>query len=61
MIFKKLVIKKPTRFGSGKFMTVCVHENDYRVTNADNIMDIDKTIDLLKSAESLLTSVQPVA
>ena len=59
--FNNLVIKKPTRFGSGKFMTVCVHENDYRITNADNIIDIDKTIDLLKSAESLLTSVQPVA
>jgi hypothetical protein len=58
---KNLSIIKPTRFGSGKYMTVCISPNDYRVTKADNRIDILKTIELLKSAESLLTSTQVVA
>ena len=55
-----LAIEKPSRFGSGKYMTVCINKNDYRVANTDNRIDIDRTVTLLKSAESLLTSVQPV-
>lgn len=57
---KNLTVKKPARFGSGKYMTVCINKNDYRVSKADNRIDIEKTIKLLKSAESLLTSVQAV-
>jgi len=55
---KDLIIKKPPRFGSGEYMTVCINQEDYRVTKEDNRIDIFKTIELLKSAESLLTSVQ---
>jgi hypothetical protein len=57
---KGLTIEKPHRFGSGKYMTVCINKDDYRVTKANNRIDIGKTIELLKSAESLLTSVQTV-
>lgn len=53
-----LTIIKPPKFGSGRHMTVCINKNDYRVTKSDNTMDINKTIERLKSAESLLTSVQ---
>ncbi|WP_077341742.1 PD-(D/E)XK nuclease family protein [Pseudocolwellia agarivorans] len=56
-----LSIIKPPRFGSGKYMTVCINQEDYRVTKSDSRIDILKTIELLKSAESLLTSVQTVA
>lgn len=58
--FSELSIQKPTRFGSGKFMTVCVNKDDYRVTDAENKIDFEKTVKLLKSAESLLTLSQSV-
>ncbi len=53
-----LVIEKPNRFGSGNYMTVCVLNQDFRVSNEHNILDIKETIQLLKSAENLLASVQ---
>lgn len=59
--FSELAIKKPARFGSGTYMTVCVNRDDYRITDADNKIDFQKTVKLLKSAESLLSSVQTVA
>jgi GNAT superfamily N-acetyltransferase len=50
-------VKKPSRFGNGQYMTVCIYEGDYRKTNGDNVIDITSTVKLLKKAESLLESV----
>jgi hypothetical protein len=53
----ELSLKKPGRFGNGQYMTVCIYDGDYRVTNDDNVIDITGTVTLLKKAESLLESV----
>ncbi|PCJ18479.1 MAG: hypothetical protein COB04_07160 [Gammaproteobacteria bacterium] len=48
---------KPVRFGNGRSMTVCVLDGDYRAVT-DGVVDVDKTIITLRSAEKLLKSVQ---
>lgn len=50
-------VKKPSRFGSGQHMTVCIYDGDYRITNNNNVIDISSTVKLLRKAESLLKSV----
>lgn len=55
-----LNLVKPTRFGNGRYMTVCVFNGEYREVK-DGIIDMDKTIDLLKKAESLLKLVDEIA
>jgi predicted CopG family antitoxin len=51
-----LNLVKPSRFGIGKSMTVCVFAGEYRKTK-DGIIDLDKTIMQLKEAEKLLKSL----
>ncbi len=53
-----LVLDKPSRFGFGKTMTVCIHKGDYRVVGAENKIDMEKTLALLKSAEQALAAAQ---
>lgn len=55
-----LNLVKPSRFGSGKYMTVCIFDGEYRATK-DGVIDMDKTIDLFKKAEKLLTCVHEIA
>jgi len=50
-----LNIIKPPRFGSGSFMTVCIHEDDYRISSEDNLIKINETVQRLKDAEKILT------
>ena len=52
----KLPVKKPSRFGNGQYMTVCIYDGDYRITNDDNVIDIASTVKLLKNLEFLLES-----
>ena len=52
-----LDLAKPFRFGNGETMTVCLLNGDYRVTK-NGIIDMDKTVEVLKKAEKLLGSVQ---
>ena len=54
-----LDLVKPTRFGNGETMTVCLLNGDYRVTK-NGIIDMDKTVEVLKKAEKLLESIQEV-
>ena len=53
----EMPVKKPSRFGNDQYMTVCVYDGAYRITNEDNLIDITSTVKLLKKAESLLESV----
>ena len=53
-----LDIDKPVRFGNGQYMTVCVYVGEYRVTDNNKVIDIDKTVSRLKKAENLLESVK---
>jgi len=50
---------KPTRFGNGKYMTVCVFDAEYRKTTA-GLIDMDATVEQLRKAENLLKSVHEI-
>ena len=50
-----LVIGKPDRFGNGRYMTVCVSKEDYRVSRSDGTLDFEATIQNIKSVEKILT------
>lgn len=52
-----LKLKKPRRFGNGKYMTVCIYDGEYRECS-NGIIDIDKTISRLRNAEALLKAVR---
>lgn len=52
-----LDIVKPSRFGKGEHMTVAILKNDYRQKDKEGMLDLTKTIDLFRKAESLLDSV----
>lgn len=49
-----LTITKPDRFGSGKNMTVAVLKSGYLQADDNNMVDIPKTINVLKKCETIL-------
>lgn len=49
-----LLLKRPNRFGSGEYMTVALLASDYRVTSADGLLDMEKTLGLLSSAQAVI-------
>jgi hypothetical protein len=51
-----LPLKRPGRRGSGNFMTVAVLDGDYRQAHDRGILDFEKTVSLLRQAESLFDS-----
>ena len=51
-----LPLKKPDRFGNGKYMTVNVFDGEYRECS-DGLIDIGKTVSILKQAGKLLEAV----
>ena len=53
-----LKFKKPPRFGYGRYMTVCIAEDEYRQLNADGFIDMDLTVEYFRKAEELLKSVR---
>jgi len=55
-----LDLVKPARFGNGEYMTVCVFNGEYRGFK-NGLIDIDKTVERLRKAESLLKSVHQIA
>ena len=55
-----LNLVKPSRFGNGEYMTVCVFNGEYRETE-DGIIDMDKTVAKFRKAENLLKSVHEIA
>ncbi len=58
-----LKAKRPDRFGNGYCMTVAILDQDFRIVNDRNQIDLRKTIELLKRAESVLNDInaQPYA
>lgn len=51
-----LNFKKPSRFGSGTYMTILVLEDEYRQTNNEALIEIERTIQSLNRAKLLLQS-----
>jgi hypothetical protein len=56
----ELDLIKPARFGNGEYMTVCVFNGEYR-KNKNEVVDMEKTEQLLKKAENLLKSIHEIA
>ncbi|PIR00224.1 MAG: hypothetical protein COV66_07705 [Nitrospinae bacterium CG11_big_fil_rev_8_21_14_0_20_45_15] len=55
---QSLQLTKPYRFGYGRTMTVAVLDQpDFRRTNNDGTLNLNKTIELLKKAENILKNV----
>jgi len=49
---------KPSRFGSGNYMTILVLKDDFRKVNNNNIIDMKSTAKYLNTVKSLIDSVQ---
>ena len=52
-----LKLTKPARFGNGEYMTVCIYDGEYRQCDNNQIIDVNKTIQRLRKAESLFEAV----
>lgn len=46
--------RRPDRFGNGQYMTVAILDQEYRMVNSDGVIDIEETIKILKSAQSVI-------
>ena len=55
-----LDLVKPSRFGNGEYMTVCVFNGEYRETD-NGMIDIEQTVARLRKAEKLLKSLPEIA
>jgi len=53
-----LPVRKPGRFGHGKQMTVAVLDDDYRVPDENEKLDVEQTIAKLKEAVAILEDAQ---
>lgn len=49
-----LIARRPSRFGSGAYMTVALLDTEYRQLNADGLLDLTKTFAFLKRAEDAI-------
>jgi len=56
-----LKLIKPARFGNGEYMTVCIHDGEYRVFDINRVVDIEKTVQRIRKAETLLEAVNASA
>jgi hypothetical protein len=49
-----LLVKRPNRFGSGEYMTMALLATDYRLTGEDGLLDMEKTLGVLSSAQAVI-------
>ena len=49
-------LRKPARFGTGQWMTVCIYDGDYRVSDDRGALNMEETVKRLKQAEEILES-----
>lgn len=49
-----LNVTRPRKLGSGKTMTVAELDNDYRIVNKEGVLDLEKTIQMLRLASDIL-------
>lgn len=56
-----LKAKRPDRFGNGQYMTVAVLDQDYRVVNKNETINMIDTLKILKSAQSVIDSFFPTS
>ncbi|WP_422472652.1 PD-(D/E)XK nuclease family protein [Endozoicomonas sp. ALB032] len=56
----RLTVTRPSRFGNGQYMTVCICE-DWRITNSSGLLDFNQTIERLREAMKILKNAIMVA
>jgi len=56
----ELNLVKPTRFGNGEYMTVCVFNGEYRKT-IGGVVDMEATVIQLRKAENLLELIDEIS
>jgi hypothetical protein len=49
-----LKAKRPDRFGNGQYMTVAILDQEYRIVNSDGVINMAETLEILKSAQSVI-------
>jgi hypothetical protein len=53
-----LKAKRPDHFGNGDYMTVAILDREFRIADSHHRLDLDKTIELLRLAESVLDALK---
>ena len=53
-----LKAKRPNRVGKGDYMTVAILDQDFRLVNERNLIDLPRTIVLLRKAEFVLDDMK---
>lgn len=53
-------IKRPARFGYGQYMTVAEFAEEFPKLMADGVLNFDKTMQVLKTAESILDKARAI-
>lgn len=46
--------RRPDRFGNGQYMTVAILDQEYRIVNSDGFINMEDTLKILKSAQSVI-------
>ena len=49
-----LKVKRPDRFGNGKYMTVAILEQEFRVIDGNGLINMNETLKIIQSAQSVL-------
>lgn len=53
-----LKVKRPNRFGSGQYMTVVLLDQEYRIVDEKNTIDLGRTIELIRRGEKVLDDIK---
>ncbi len=51
-------VKRPDRFGNGNYMTVAIMDQEFRIVDESQRLDLKKTIELFRRAEAVLVAVK---
>ena len=54
----KIDVVKPTRFGNGLYMTVAILNSDFRITDENSIINIEKTVKNIKNIGQILDEIE---
>ena len=54
----KIDVIKPTRFGNGLYMTVAILNSDFRITDENSIINLEKTVRNIRNIEQILNEMK---
>ncbi len=56
-----LPVTRPGRFGSGTYMTVALLDQEFRIVDGNGLIDMDKTVGVLRSAQAVIDALEAEA